>query len=370
MDRWTKAEAQAWWAARRWLCGFNFLPSSAVNFLEMWHRDSFDAATIGRELGWAADLGFTAFRINLPYPVWAHDRDGLMDRLDRVMGMADRVGIATIPVPFDDCGFGGAEPVYGPQPEPVPGVHNSRAVASPGRAALADPATEAPVRAYLADLVATFRTDARIAFWDLYNEPGNRMVFAPGHRAVQAPDVSDHSLRLMRDAFAIARRIGPDQPLTVGAWSTPAAGSDAPPYQTAIDRAALALSDIVTFHAYLPAARVKAIIDRLAGHGRPMICTEWMARPVGSRIADQLSLFKARDVGCIQWGLVQGRTQTWLPWPTDLVAAHGGTPRAGVWFHDLLDPQGTPHDPLEARMLRACSAPRAARERRADRRRG
>jgi hypothetical protein len=81
-------------------------------------------------------LGFNAFRINLHYLVWKHDRDGLLDRLDRVMGMAAAVGIDTIPVLFDDCGFGGAEPDYGPQPDPVPGVHNSRAVASPGRAML------------------------------------------------------------------------------------------------------------------------------------------------------------------------------------------------------------------------------------------
>jgi hypothetical protein len=55
-DRWSEADANAWWRARPWLCGFNFLPSTAVNFIEMWHRDSFDAATIERELGWAAGL--------------------------------------------------------------------------------------------------------------------------------------------------------------------------------------------------------------------------------------------------------------------------------------------------------------------------
>jgi hypothetical protein len=41
-DRWSEADANAWWRARPWLCGFNFLPSTAVNFIEMWHGDSFD----------------------------------------------------------------------------------------------------------------------------------------------------------------------------------------------------------------------------------------------------------------------------------------------------------------------------------------
>jgi hypothetical protein len=354
MARWTEAEAQDWWAARRWTCGVNFLPSTAVNFLEMWHRDGFDPATIERELGWAAELGFNAVRVNPHYLVWKHDRDGLIDRLDRLMGTAWALGIATIPVPFDDCGFGGLEPVYGPQPDPVPGVHNSRAVASPGRERLVSGDEDAAFRAYLRDLVSQFRTDPRVLLWDLYNEPGNRMIFGPGGASVFEPDISDRSLALMRDAFAIAREVAPDQPLTVGAWHTPAPGASDPPYATAIDRDALDQSDIVTFHAYLPTDRVAGIIDILSRQGRPMLCTEWMARPLGSRIADQLALFRRRDVGCIQWGLVQGRSQTWLPWPAALAAAHGGDASREVWFHDLLYRSGSPYDPEEARTLRDC----------------
>ncbi|MCU4651438.1 cellulase family glycosylhydrolase [Roseibacterium sp. SDUM158016] len=356
MSRWTEAEAQAWWAKRPWVCGFNYLPSTAVNFLEMWHRDSFDPATIERELGWAAAVGFNAFRINLHYLLWKHDRDGLIDRLDRVMGMAHRAGISTIPVPFDDCGFGGEEPVHGPQPDPVPGVHNSRAVASPGRARLADETEDAQVRAYLTDVLAQFREDPRVLLWDLYNEPGNRMIFGREGAAEHLPDFTGRSLALLRDSFAIARTIGPAQPVTAGAWSTAPVGSEDPSYQTAADQFALDNSDVVTFHAYLSTPKVAAIIDTLAARRRPMLCTEWMARPVGSRIDDQLALFRARGVGCIQWGLVRGRSQTWLPWPQDLVAAHGGSTETGEWFHDLLDTDGTAYDPAEIAVLRAVTS--------------
>lgn len=352
-DRWTEADARSWWAARPWVCGFNFLPSTAVNFLEMWHRDSFDAPTIERELGWAADLGFNAFRINLHYLVWKHDRDGLLDRLDRVMGMAARRGIDTIPVLFDDCGFGGSEPEYGPQPDPIPAVHNSRAVASPGRALLCSGEEMDGFDLYVSDIVGRFRSDARVLLWDLYNEPGNRMVFGPDGATLYEPDFSDQSLALMRASFATARACAPAQPLTVGAWTTPVAGATDTAYETPIDKTALALSDIVTFHAYLSTAKVDAIITALAAMGRPMLCTEWMARPVGSRIDDQLSLFRDRDVGCVQWGLVQGRTQTWLPWPAELVAAHGGNADRSVWFHDILYPSGIPYDMSEAETLRA-----------------
>ena len=354
MDRWTPSDAQAWWAARPWLCGFNFLPSSAVNFIEMWHRDSFDAATIERELGWAADLGFNAFRINLHYLVWKHDRSGLIERLDRVMGIADRLGIGTIPVLFDDCGFGGFEPEYGPQPDPRPGIHNSRAVASPGRALLREASERDGFEAYTRELVAHFRDDPRVVFWDLYNEPGNHMVFGPDGAEVYTPDFSAHSLALLRDCFVWARAEAPTQPLTVGAWNTPVAGVVQAAYETEIDRTALELSDIVSFHAYLATDKVAAILDALERRGRPMICTEWMARPVGSLIADQLRMFRGRGVGCVQWGLVKGRTQTWLPWPEELVAAHGGHADRSIWFHDILDEAGEPYDANETETLRAC----------------
>lgn len=355
MDRWTEAEAWDWWSARPWICGCNFLPSTAVNFIEMWHRDSFDAATIGRELGWAADLGLNAIRVNLHHLVWKHDRDGLLDRLDRVMGMAERLGIATIPVPFDDCGFGGEEPVYGPQPDPVPGVHNSRAVASPGRRMLADGTEASGIRAYLRDVIERFRDDHRVLFWDLYNEPGNRMIFRAEGASVFEPDFTAASLSLLDDSFAIAREVAPVQPVTAGAWNTPVVGTGERPYGTPTDRFALEHSDIVTFHAYLSTERVAAIIEELGAHGRPMLCTEWMARPVGSRIDDQLRLFRDLGVGCIQWGLVAGRTQTWLPWPSDLVAAHGGDASRDIWFHDLLHGDGTPYDPREAEILKAAT---------------
>jgi hypothetical protein len=112
---------------------------------------------------------------------------------------------------------------------------------------------------------------------------------------------------------------------------------------------------LITFHAYLSTERVAAIIEELAARGRPMLCTEWMARPVGSRIDDQLRLFKDRDVGCIQWGLVKGRTQTWLPWPADLVAEHGGEATRDVWFHDILHDDGRPYDKREIEILKSCT---------------
>lgn len=351
--RWSAARAWAWWEARDWVCGVNFLPSSAVNFLEMWRGETFDRETIDRELGWAAELGFNAVRVNTHFLVWQHDRDGLIARMRWFLDAASDRRLAVVFVPFDDCGFGGAEPVWGPQPDPVPGLHNSRAVASPGRAAVMDRARWPMFEAYLRDLVSTFRDDARVLFWDLYNEPGNRMIFTLAGFEEYNAGLTEHSLALMRAAFGWARDEAPTQPLTAGAWQTPPVGSDASPFANEIDRVVLDLSDIVTFHAYCDSARAAGLIDRLTARGRPMLVTEWLARAVDSRIDDQLALFHARRVGCFNWGFVRGRTQTHLPWPRALVERHGSNPREGVWFHDLLHPDGTPYDPAETALIRA-----------------
>lgn len=354
--QWTAARANAWWAGRPWVCGVNYVTSSAVNFLEMWHSDTFDPETMARELRWAGKLGFNAIRTNLHYLVWQHDRDGLMARIDRVLGIATSEGLQTVLCLFDDCGFGGAEPVYGRQPDPVPGVHNGRAVANPGRLAVMNRGQWPRFEAYLRDLVSTFGRDDRILFWDLYNEPGNRMVFTPTGCRQDDAALVPHSHALLKMAFAWARDEAPSQPLTVAPWITPLPGTDAAPYATDFERDAIAMSDIVTFHAYAPARYVATLIDRLSALGRPLLSTEWMARMVDSRIGDQLPLYHARNVGAFQWGLAQGRSQTHLPWPEEILRQHGGGFHRDGWFQDLLYSNGQPFDAEEIATIRRLTA--------------
>ena len=65
MEKWSSASIHDWWNDNPWPCGFNYLPSTAVNFLEFWHPNSFDRETIERELKWAADVSFNSLRVNL-----------------------------------------------------------------------------------------------------------------------------------------------------------------------------------------------------------------------------------------------------------------------------------------------------------------
>ena len=285
----------------------------------------------------------------------------MIKRIDRFMEVASRFGLNTVLCLFDDCGFGGEEPHWGPQPDPISGIHNSRAIASPGRDAVMNPDLRPTLEAYVRDIVRTFRSDPRILFWDLYNEPGNRMDFSTVNYSHFASELESHALTLMEQSFGWAREEGPDHPMTVAAWTTPLPDVDAHPYQTEIDRSALLHSDIITFHAYWNRERVGEFIDFLEVLDRPILCTEWMARAVDSKISDQLALFHERGVGCFQWGLVKGRTQTYLPWPPDLVRAHGGQPDADVWFHDLLREDGEPYDIREVQTIEKLTGARRRR---------
>jgi len=321
--QWTAERAREWYDRQPWLIGFNFVPSTACNDIEIWQADTFDEPTIDRELGWAGDVGFNTCRVFLSFAVWQHDPEGLKQRFDRFLSIAARHGIRVMPVPLDDCNFTNQEPAVGKQPEPTPGLSNACWVPSPSASMVRDPGTWAPLEAYIKDMVGTYARDTRIVMWDLYNEPGNS-------------GLGNDSLPLVEAAFRWAREVRPTQPLTVGVWGGP----------PEISQRQIGLSDIVSFHLYGPHAAMKDAIARYRGAGRPVVCTEWMARTLGARWETDLPLLYAERVGCYSWGLVNGRTQTQFPW-----GSPAGAPEPDVWFHDLLHRDGTPYDPREIQVI-------------------
>jgi hypothetical protein len=350
--RWTSERARRWHDETGWLCGFNFLPSTAVNFIEMWHEETYDPQTIDRELGWAAEIGFNCVRTNLQFLLWQQDPVSIQERIGAFLTTADKYRIKTVFCLFDDCGFSGGSPKLGRQDAPVPGVHNSRAMASPGRDIVMDRTVWPELELYVRDIVGSFSDDRRVAFWDLYNEPGNLMIFHKNGQKEFSDALEGHSLALLREAFDWARSAGPIQPLTVGGWHIPMPWDSMSTglYEHTIDQSAFDLSDIISFHAYCGAERMLQIITQLESFGRPIFCTEWMARTIGSRLDEQLSLMKDRQVGSFIWGMVQGRTQTHLPWP-GLETVPGGDAGQEPWFHDLLTKQGEPHDERETELI-------------------
>lgn len=344
--RWTSARAQAWYEELPWLAGCNFIPSTAVNQLEMWQADSFDPETIDRELGWAQALGLNAMRVFLHDLPWNADAEGFAARIDAYLTIAAARDIRTLFVLFDDCWHPDA--ALGPQPAPVPGRHNSRWLQSPGEAVIDHPETWSRLEAYVGGVVTRFARDRRVLGWDLYNEVTNCFLVdqalpAEERREAQAAAAQRRvqrmpaHLRLFDLAFEWARAAAPDQPLTAGVWLP----------DRALNERIVAQSDVVTFHSYGDAEEVASRINSLRKHERPIICTECIARTMGGNdvIEKQFALFKRERVGAMMWGLVNGKTQTHIAWSPD--PSH-----AGRWFHDLLHADGTPYDRRETDALR------------------
>ena len=169
--QWTPAQANAWQAQQPWFVGCNFSPSTAINQLEMWQAETWDPATIDKELGWAQDLGFTSVRVFLHDLMWTYDRPGFLARMDQFLEIADRHRIGVMFVLFD--GVWDPLPKAGKQRDPVPHVHNSGWVQSPGVEVLKDPVARASLKSYVQGVIGAFRNDPRVQVWDLFNEPDN-----------------------------------------------------------------------------------------------------------------------------------------------------------------------------------------------------
>ena len=322
-ERWPAEKAWQWHRRHTWPCGFNFVPSNAVNDTDIWQAETFDEKLIDRELGWARRVGYNTCRVFLQFIVWKEDPEGFKKRMDRLLALADRNGLSVMPVLFDDCMFGDppqSEPYLGKQRDPQPGLIGSSWTPSPGHKAVTDHDAWPALERYVKDLTAAFGQDQRVLVWDLYNEPGNC-------------GMGNNSLPLLEAAFQWARANHPAQPLTAGVWTDSLAD---------LNRRQLELSDIISFHAYANLDGLEATIARYKAHDRPSICTEWMARLLGSNIVTDLPLFAREGVGCYAWGLVNGRTQCQFPW-----WSKKGDPEPAVWFHDLLRPDGTPFSPAE-----------------------
>ncbi len=365
--QWLPGQANQWYRQQPWLVGCNFVPSTASNQLEMFQAATFDPATIERELGWIAAIGMNTARVFLHNLLWEQDAAGFKMRLDQFLSIAAAKGIRPVLVLFDSCWD--PFPALGPQQEPVPGVHNSRWVQAPGATTLQDPSRYPVLQAYVEDVVGRFRNDPRVLFWDIWNEPDNLNgnSYGPQEPTNKVALVT----ALLPSVFQWARAAGPSQPLSsaiwIGDWSSPSKFNPTQAVQ-------MANSDIVTFHNYGFVEDFEERIGLLRQFGRPIICSEYMARDAGSLFDGSLVVARRERVGAINWGCVSGRSQTILPWdswqhPYTTAQALGGTefdvliepntkwphPYASedpvVWHHDIFHPDGTPYRVYETNLI-------------------
>jgi hypothetical protein len=341
--RWTPERANAWYAAQPWLVGSNFVPSDAINQLEMFQAATFNPALNDKELGMAESIGMNTMRVFLQDQLWEQDPKGFTKRLDAFLAIAAKHHIRPMLVLFDSCWD--PLPHLGPQHPPIPGVHNSGWVQSPGTKGLEDPAYEPKLKAYVEGVVGAFANDNRILAWELWNEPDNDG--GGNYQAEEPPHKAERVAELLPQVFAWARSQHPVQPLTSavwrGSWSDPAT-------EIPMAKIQLAESDIITFHNYGWPEDFEARIKELQPLGRPIICSEYMARGAGSTFDGSLPIAKKYNVGAINWGFVAGKTQTYYPWDSWDRPYVKDQPQ--VWFHEVFRQDDTPYRQHEVDLIR------------------
>lgn len=320
---WTASKANAWYAGHKWINGANFTPSTAINQLEMWQAETFDHKTIDRELGFAEAIGFNTMRVFLHSMAWQQDPKGFKDRVDQYLKIADKHHIQTILVFLDDCWNPNAK--TGKQPEPKTGIHNSGWVQDPGNR-IKDAGELDLLQKYVTDVLTTFKHDKRILLWDLFNEPGNSSK-------------NEGSSGLLAKIFIWAKMVDPDQPISAGMWDW---------NLEKLNQFQLTHSDVITYHDYEEPEKHLRVLQILKATGRPLICTEYMARLRGSTFENTMPMLKKENVGAINWGLVSGKTNTIYAWDTPM--PNGGEPK--LWFHDVFRKDGMPYRRAETDLIK------------------
>jgi hypothetical protein len=346
-QRWSEKSANEWYSKQPWLVGSNYIPASAINELEMWQPDTFDPKRIDVELGWAESIGLNTMRVFLHDLLWQQDAAGFKKRIETFLQIADKHHIKPLFVLFDSCWD--PHPHLGKQHEPRPGVHNSGWVQSPGAKALEDSSQYPRLETYVKGVVGAFAKDPRVLGWDVWNEPDN--TNQGSYAELDAKNKVALVLMLLPKVFDWARETRPMQPLTSGVWK---GDWSSPEKLDATEKIQIEMSDVISFHSYDKPEEFEKRIAWLQPYHRPIICTEYMARGNGSTFQGSLPIAKKYQVAAINWGLVAGKTQTYLPWDS---WKHPYTDREpAVWFHEIFRTDGSPYRQEEVDFIRAITS--------------
>ena len=355
---WTKEKAWEWYNAQPWMRGCNYMPASAANRVDQWQEMGSEErfAEMETELKLAQSIGFNTMRIIIEeqgFAVWCAEHDGFMARLERMLALLDKYGMRMILVLGNDCSrpkeiwkF----PKTGPQPCDW-GYHGGRKRSQHGSfpgavgyTCVDDPELREKFFAMCEEVMTKYRTDRRIAFWNIWNEPGNGNRRAPEHVA------------LLRRMFELGWKIDPVQPLAADVW----AGHYGMSPKDANKPQLLAgqLSDIISYHCYGEFEAQARIHGKLKNYyGRPLVNTEWLARIKRNYVFDAYPFYAQNRVGCTCWGFVAGKYQTYEPWESMWRQVADGKPEAEKydftkWFHDLYRPSLRPYDPKEIDVIK------------------
>lgn len=336
--KWSEEKANEWYASQEWPVGCVFVPSFAGTPVERWGAECYDPQIVDKELALAESLGFNVVRFSLCDIVWQNDPEGFMDRLENTISLADKHGLKTL-VTFHTNGGTIKNPYLGEQPQPVPGVHNSVWMSSPGKDVVNNPERWPVIEKYQKAIMTKYKDDSRIYAWCLYNEPENTKGF--------------NTLPFLREVFKWAREVNPSQPVTSPLWTCPGNSTSNLPIAAFICEN----SDIISFHCYQNYPELMRFFKFVQQFNRPVLCTEWMARTKGSDYFSVLPLLKKNKMGSFSYGLVNGKQQCHLPWNKVVDGQKVPfTEEPEIWFHDLFRQDGTPWSREEVDFIKSMTA--------------
>jgi len=286
-----------------WVKGAVFISSNSVNSYQMWQE--YDPKVIDRELFYAHVYGLNVVQVYLNFLTWQRYGRVYLSHIEDFLQRADKHHLKVTFVFFDDVG--NIEPPHlAPYNAPVPGVHNSQMQGSPGRNIVDNRYTDfqEPLKNYVQAVVNAHKTDARILFWQTYNEPSHATT-----------------LPLLKDSYGWIKQTGSTIPV-----SATGGGAFYGSYY----------SDFPTFHSYLDPQAEPSQNMVLSEGGPEHLCTETLDRP-GVDVPKLVNYFSSHKTGWVIWELMIGRDNTRFPWGSPQGAVEPQTP-----FHGLIYPDGHP----------------------------
>ncbi len=299
----------------RWVKGAVFVPTNAVNEAQQW--DEYDPAINDRELHYASVYGVNCVRAYLHYYVYLKKKDALLHNIEDFLTRANKYGIKVEFVFFDDCWNQPPRELLNSDykyPAPLPGVHNSQWLVSPGEDARKNYDQHLPkLKAYVQDIVDAHKDDQRVAFWETYNEPNK----------------SPQTIRLERDALNWIHETGSKIPVTATG-----SGFSGDPF-----------SDFKSWHMY---GDYKAI----ASHDEHELNTECMNRR-GQTVPGIVEHFAGKS-GFEIWEFGIGRDNCRFSWEENRKTPRKDEPRTP--FHGMVYADG---HPWSVEDVKAFSGPQA-----------
>ena len=375
-SRWSEEKIWNWYNNQPWLIGTNFITSSSINQLEFWQEKTFDPDLIDKELKLSASIGMNTHRVFLHDLLWQQDSMGFLSRIDKFLEISHKNGIKTLLVFFDDVWH--PMPKLGKQPEPIPHVHNSGWVQSPGAKILYDSLSHNKLKSYVKGIIGKFANDQRVLGWDLYNEPGQKGISShniPKERSIELykkvgikitdnnyseynlneidpkDEKQKYTLSLLKYTVKWAREVNPSQPLTIGIYEWDIKW-DSMNNLSELNQFILNNSDIISFHSYASKKEVLRKVNELQNYNRPILCTEYIAREYENTFENVLPIFNDNKIGAYNWGLVSGKTNTIYPWKS-WDSTYTGPPKK--WHHDIFYKDGKPYSSDEIELIKSLS---------------